>query len=522
MKLAVSSLLFTALACAFNARATTPADTLVIVQSIDDASSFDPAEGFELTTVQSFNSLYQRLLQSNPHNPIELKPTLADSWQAGADNRSLTFTLRPHTQFASGHPLRPEDVIFSLSRVIKLNLEPSFILTQLGWNEKNVDGMLQKVDDNRVKISWTADVSPAYVLSLLSAPVSSIIDAEEALAHQQNNDFGHGWLGRHSAGTGPYKIRSYVPHEVLVLQANPSSPEGAPKLANVLIKNVPEPAARRLLVEQGDADIARNLGADQMAALTGKSGVTPMAVPMASLYFLQFNADASPALKNPAFWEAARYLFDYHGIAEDLMKGQFQVHQSFLPDGYPGALRDEPYRYDPEKAKQILAKAGLANVSFTISVSNQPPYLDIAQALQGSFAKGGVAVDVAPGLSSQISTSVKSHNYQATLTSWGPDYFDPNTNAAAFAYNPEDGSKTLAWRANWHIPELSKQTLAATAQSDPHRRVEMYRQMQKQVMQSSPYVIGLQARNLIAVRDNLKGYIQGINPDMVFYSRVTK
>ena len=58
----------------------------------------------------------------------------------------------------------------------------------------------------------------------------------------------------------PYKIRTYVPHEVVVLDANPGSPEGAPTLKTILIKNVPDPAARRLLIEQGDADIARNRG----------------------------------------------------------------------------------------------------------------------------------------------------------------------------------------------------------------------------------------------------------------------
>lgn len=76
-----------------------------------------------------------------------------------------------------------------------------------------------------------------------------------------------------------------------------------------------------------------------MAALKGKPGVKPLAIPYASLYFLQFNAKASPALGNPAFWEAARWLFDYKGIADDLLKGQFQSHQAFLPDGYLGALR---------------------------------------------------------------------------------------------------------------------------------------------------------------------------------------
>ena len=142
--------------------------------------------------------------------------------------------------------------------------------------------------------------------------------------------------------------------------------------------------------------------------------------------------------------------------------------------------------------------------------------------MQGSFAKGGVKINVQPGLSSDVSTSVKAHKYQATLNAWGADYFDPNTNAASFAYNPEDGSKTIAYRSDWHIPELNKQVLAATAESDPQKRVALYEAMQKSVLKSSPYVIGLQARNLIALRDNLKGYVQGINPDMVYYSQVSK
>ncbi|WP_130831191.1 ABC transporter substrate-binding protein [[Erwinia] mediterraneensis] len=521
MRKFVPALLALSLA-AFSAHAATPKDTLVIAQSMDDADSFDPAKGFELTTMQAFTNIYQRLVQSDPQNPIDLKPTLASAWTAGSDNRSLTFTLRSDAKFASGNPLRPEDVIFSLARVVKLNLDPSFILTQLGWNKDNVDSFLKKVDENHVQISWNANLSPTFVLSLLSAPVSSIVDEKTVMANAQKDDLGSQWLATHSAGSGPYQIRKVILHEVLLLTANPASPGGAPTLKNILIKNVPDPAARRLLLEQGDADIARNLGADQIAALQGKAGVKTAAIPMASLYYIQFNIDANPVLKNPALWQAARYLFDYQGIAHDLLKGQFDVHQTFLPKGFPGALDETPYQYDPEKAKAILQQAGLTNVSFTLSTSNQPPYLDIAQALQASFARGGVKVELQPGLSSEVSASVKAHKYQAHLNAWGADYFDPNTNASTFAWNPEDGSTTLAWRSNWHTPELNKQVLAATAESDNQKRMAMYEELQREVLKNSPYVIGLQARNLIALRDNLQGYVQGINPDMVYYAQVSK
>lgn len=504
------------------AMAATPPNALVVAQSLDDITSLDPAQGFELTSVQTFTNIYQRLVQSDPENPTQLKPTLASSWESTPN--SLTLTLLSDAQFASGNPIRPEDVIFSLGRVVKLNLAPSFILTQLGWDKDNVDGHLQKVGDNKVKITWDVNVGSAFVLSLLSAPASSIVDEKAVTKHAKNGDFGHAWLNNHSAGSGPFQIMKYTPHEALVLSANKTSPGGAPKMQMILMKNVPDAATRQLLIEQGDADIARNLGSDQFESLLGKPGVKALALPYASLYYIMFNTKAknNPDLGNPKFWEAAHWAFDYKGIAVDLMRGQFQVQQSFLPQGFNGALTDQPYHYDPEKAKQILKDAGIINPHFKLVVSNQPPYLDVAQALQASFAKAGIRVELIPGISSQVSSEVKEHNYEANVSSWGPDYFDPNTNASSFAYNPENGSKTLAWRANWQIPELSKMTIAARAETDPAKRTEMYQELQRRVRENSPLVIGLQNKKLVAIRDNLKGYVQGITPDMVYYKNVSK
>lgn len=518
-KLIAISILLTG---SFAAMAATPPNALVVAQSLDDVTSLDPAQGFELTSVQTFTNIYQRLVQSDPQNPTQLKPTLATSWKSTA--HSLTLTLLDKAQFASGNPIRPEDVIFSLGRVVKLNLAPSFILTQLGWNKDNVDSHLQKIDANTIKITWDVNVGPSFVLSLLSAPASSIVDEKVVEAHEKNGDLGHSWLNNHSAGSGPFKILKYTPHEALVLAANKISPAGAPKMQMILMKNVPDAATRQLLIEQGDADIARNLGSDQFQSLQGKPGVKTLALPYASLYYLMFNTQAknNPVLGNPKFWEAARWAFDYKGIAVDLMRGQFQVQQSFLPQGFKGALTDQPYRYNPEKAKQILKDAGIKNPHFKLIVSNQPPYLDVAQALQASFAKAGITVELIPGISSQVSNEVKEHDYEATVSAWGPDYFDPNTNASTFAYNPGNGSKTLAWRANWQIPALSKMTIAARAETNEAKRTEMYQVLQRRVRESSPFVIGLQNKKLVAIRDNLKGYVQGITPDMVYYQNVSK
>ena len=237
-------------------------------------------------------------------------------------------------------------------------------------------------------------------------------------------DLGNGWLKGHSAGSGAFAITNYTPHEALVLQANPTSPGGAPKLQSVILRNVPDAAARRLLIEQGDADIARGLGSDQIEALKSAKGVTVLAVPSARTDYLLINSKANATLGNPAFWEAARYLVDYDGIAKNLLRSQVQVHQAFLPVGFPGALTDNPFKLDVEKAKAILADAKIGPTKIAFPVFNEQPFLQIAQSLQSTFGQAGITLDIQPGVASEIYAKGRSGHYEITLRYWIPDYFD--------------------------------------------------------------------------------------------------
>lgn len=501
--------------------AATPKNVLVVAQSLDDIISLDPGTGFELSSVQSFYNTYQRLVQPDPHHPTKLIAGLAKHWQVS--DHQIVFDLKRDAQFASGNPIRPKDVMFSLTRVIKLNQSPAFILAQLGWSEDNVDQLITQTGPHQITVRWKNAVSPQVALAVLSAPVASIIDRKTAMAHAKGDDLASHWLKTHSAGSGAYQIKRYLPHKILLLSANPSAPGGQAKIPTVLIKNVPDAATRQLLVEQGDADIARNLGSDQIASLKSKPQVTTESLPYATVYYLMFNTKASSQLAQPAFWKAARWAFNYKEIAHNLMRDQFQVHQSFLPNGFKGALSNNPYHFAPKKAQQILAKAGIKHPHFELLVNNQPPIADIAQALQNSFAQAGIKVSIKQAISSQVAQAVKAHHYQATINFWGPDYFDPHTNASAFAYNPEDGqNKTLAWRANWHIPQVNQQTLKALAEPNPAKRMALYKQLQQKVRDDSPFVIGLQTRKLLARRSNVKGFIQGTAPGMIYYQWVTK
>ena len=365
-------------------------------------------------------------------NPRGVVPAECFKTVRSANHQANAFSV------ASGNPVRADDVIYSLSRAVKLGKSPVFILNELGWSADNVDSFLTKVDDSHVKVSWPAKVGPSFALSILSAPVASIVDQKEVEAHAKDGDFGNAWLHTASAGSGPFKIRAYQPHEALVLDANATSPTGAPKLKGIIFKNVADPSARRLLIEQGDADIARDIGADQIAALTGKPGINVLSAPSAEVDFLGFNAASktNPDTKNPALWEAARWLVDYEGIAKNLLKGQSNVHQAFIPKGFAGSLDDTPFKLDVEKAKGILKAAGLdKGVTVKLSVINQPPYTDIAQALQATFAQAGINLEIQPAVASQFYSTLRSQGHEAALAFWIPDYFDPHSNASAFKPN---------------------------------------------------------------------------------------
>ncbi|RKP49671.1 ABC transporter substrate-binding protein [Pararobbsia silviterrae] len=506
------------------AHAATPPDILVVAQSLDDIVSLDPAEGFELSSVQAFTSVYERLAEPDRDDPRQLDPVLAQSWNTGADGHSLTFTLRSGATFASGRAVDADDVVWSLRRAVTLNRAPAFILNELGWTAANVAEHVIALDAAHVRITWPKAVGPSFALNVLTAPVASILDAREVRAHDVANDAGNAWLHLHSAGSGPFSIRRYIPHEALVLAANPSSPGGAPHVRTIVIKNVADAATRRLLVEVGDADIARDLGPDQVAALQGEAGLATLRLPSAAVHYLLLNAGntENPVLANPAFWEAARWLVDYDGIANTLLKGTFEVHQAFLANGVPGALNTTPYHLDIARAKAILARAGIHDATLTLDVFNQPPFPDIAQSLQATFGAAGITVRILPGTASEVYARTRTRTEQAAWLYWIPDYFDPNSTASAFASNPEDGTATIAARAAWHIPALTDLTRQAVAERDPARRIALYTQIQTHVQANSPFVIALQAHEQIVLRSNVHGYQQGLDADMVYYDRVSK
>ena len=504
--------------------ARTPAGVLVVAKNIDDIVSLDPAQAYEFTSGEVVSNIYERLIEYNPAKIDEIKPGLATSWKVSDDGKTIAFTLREGAKFASGNPVRPEDVVFSFRRVILLNKAPSFILKQFGWTPENIDQMVRKTGDREVSLTIAGNFAPSFVLNALGARVGSVVDAITATANAKDNDHGNGWLTRNSAGSGSYVLGAWRANETVVLRANPNAQNKA-KTPQIVLTHVPEASTQRLMIEAGDADIARNLGPDQIAAVRGKNGVVIETYPQAALHFFSLNVKHEK-LNKPALWEAIRYLIDYDGIADTLLKGQMKVHQTFWPTGFPGAVEDRPFKLDVEKAKGILDKAGIKDLSINVDMIASAPFTDIAQSMQATMGRAGIKLNLQAGASAQVITKYRARQHEGMILYWGPDFMDPHSNAKAFAYNVDnaDGSpqSTTTWRNSWHIPEMSKKTMAALVERDAAKRLDMYRELQREVLKESPWAMTFQAQAQVALRDNVKGFVHGATNDLIVYRDVEK
>ena len=496
----------------------------MVAKNIEDIVSLDPAEAFEFSSGEMVSNMYAGLVQYDAKDPSRIQPAVASSWKTGADGKSIEFTLRDGASFASGNVIRPEDVVFSYRRVLKLNKAPAFILAQLGWTNDNIVQMVRKTGAAAVTLSWTGEFGPGYVLNVLAARPGAVVDEKLVMPNEQNADLGNQWLKSNSAGSGPFKLKLYKPKEVVVLEANKQA-SPAPKLNGILVRNVTEPATQRLLLESSDADIARDLGPDQIAAMRGRSEIRIEDYPQAAVHFISLNLKHEK-LRNPAIWEAMRYLVDYDGISQQLLKNQMRVHQAFLPVGFAGALTTTPFKLDPERAKGILAKAGITSLEMDLDLINTPRFMDMAQSIQASMAKAGIKLNLLPGTGAQVITRYRARKHEAMLLYWGPDFFDPHSNAKAFAYNVDnsDGNyqSTTTWRNAWLVPELSARTMAALKEADGAKRAAAYQSLQREVQTSSPIIMTFQEQSQVAFRSNVKGYVQGSVADLIKYEGVTK
>jgi peptide/nickel transport system substrate-binding protein len=223
-----------------------------------------------------------------------------------------------------------------------------------------------------------------------------------------------------------------------------------------------------------------------------------------------------------------KYLIDYDGISTAIGRGTIKVHQTMIPDGFLGGnINYNPYKFDLEKAKALLAESGVKlPIKLATVVWNNPPYPDYAQAVQATMAQAGIDLDLQVVDGGPWLDRYRSHDLDVWVGLWGPDYPDPHSNAKAFTVNnkedPDGKQGNLADRFGWNSGELSDMVLAAVEEQDTEKRKQMYEEIQRRHTDSSPFLYMFQDNRKVAMRKSVKGVVLGITFSDDRYGAVTK
>lgn len=493
--------------------AATPPDSLVMAWNIDAISTWDPAQIGEVVTNELITNTCDTLVDFVPDSETEVKPELAKSWEVSADRRQITFHLQDNLKFADGSPAGAGDLAWSMQRVVKLGYGNAAQLTEYGFSKANVDQAITAPDDKTLVLKLDQPYPAKLILQAIAANgVSTLLDRKLLEKQAVDGDLGHKYLSTHTACVGPYQLMRWNAGEGVVLQAAPNYWGTAPKLKRVLIRHVAETGTQRLLLTQGDVDVARDLSADDLQALDQEKKVKVEKVLKPQLFFWTFNNE-DPIFKNEKVRLAMRYLIDYDGLAKSVMPWLGVPRASFVQLGAFGALdakEGQPFKLDLDKAKTLLAEAGYPD-GFTASLifGTLPHSAPLAQSVQQNAAKIGVTLKLERMSNAQLFSRARGREFQTAMMAWQTSIPDAQGNASRLVFNPDNNKDARAtqypsWRAAFYNPEMNQQVQAALLEPDEAKRAAMYADLQREVMQKGPMAVMFQMYNSAGISPAVK------------------
>jgi peptide/nickel transport system substrate-binding protein len=297
--------------------------------------------------------VWDTLVYRDP-NTNEYKGQLATAWRQ-IDDRTIEFDLRQGVKFHNGEEFDADDVVYTLNFVSK---PENKVVTQnnVGWIEK-----AEKLDKYKVRLT-TKQVFPAAIEYLAGPVVIHPNEYYEKVGPKGQND--------KPVGSGPYKVTNYVPGKSITLEKNPDyfkdSPKPQPKVGKIEIRFIPDRQTQMAEVISNGIDFIMHVPKDQADQLQAVPTLQVVSGETMRIVFMQMNTlegTPAPALKDERVRKAIIHAIDREGMVNSIVgAGSRVIHTICFPSQFgctdEGATR---YPYDPAKAKQLLAEAGVAN-----------------------------------------------------------------------------------------------------------------------------------------------------------------
>ncbi|MDI6025648.1 ABC transporter substrate-binding protein [Corticibacterium sp. UT-5YL-CI-8] len=366
--------------------------TITVAQPTD-ALTMDPAKHSAFPTANIMFQLYDAMVTMDGEGVFV--PALATEW-SNPDPLTWRFKLREGVKFHNGEDFNAEAVKFTFDRA----LDPEFKAPY--FSRIAAIKSVEIVDNYTVDIK-TAKPFPTMLFSLYEASFAAMIVPPKYTAESPDA------LASAPVGTGPYTFVRWLKDDRVVLKANPDYWGGAPAVENVVFRPIKEVRTRIAELTSDGVDIAADIPPEDVPSL--ESGETKIATIASDfIYFYAFDTLKESPLQNKLVRQAINYAVDVDAIQQALLGGLGTRVALTLPTnafGYDKAW--QPYPYDPEKAKSLLAEAGYPD-GFTIALTaRQGRYMkdrEIMDATIGFLAEVGITVEpnfLEPGVWATVS-----------------------------------------------------------------------------------------------------------------------
>ncbi len=537
-------------------------DTLVVAHA-GEMQSLDPVFSYDGVTQGMMLNVYDTLLKFDGSSMTHLLPSLSTqvpSVQNGLiskDGTTYTFPIRPGVRFHDGTELTPEDVRYSLLRFMlsdisggpsSLLLEPVLGITSTR-NEKGeivVDfkeaAQAVQVQGDKVVVKLKKPFAPflsivarwGYVVPKAWVAQHGGWDGTEA-TWKQFNDFEKqsSYLFDHMNGTGPFKlVRWDVSARRLHLAANEEYFEGAPRIKNIHMMTVTEPSTLRLLLEGGEADIVE-IPSQYVDQLRGKPGVAvydnlPRLRTDPVIFFtLDINAKGNPDVGSaqldgkgipPNFFadedvrKGFSYAFDYEAFLKQALLGRATRAYGPAPKDLVDYGPDMPhYEFDLKKAEEHFKKAWGGQVwdkGFTLTITYNTggvPRQMAAEMLKRNIESLNpkFKIEVRGVMWASFLEKTTARQMPVWVRGWVADYADAHN--FYFAFMHSDGR--YAFSQGYKNPKADELVRRAVTETDPARRVQLYRQLQKIAYQDAMQIYTVHPTGLWAMREEVKGFV---------------
>ncbi len=498
------------------APAQTPASTIsgggtFVIARLTDTITLDPSRQYELTSPIVMGACYERLVTIQPPDIRTIHLHLAEKMDISQDVTTYTFTLRQGVRFASGNPLTSADVVFSFNRLRELKDNPSWLA--------DIIQSMETPDEHTVRITLTEP--NAAFLAMLVSPNFSILDSAVVKEHggtdqpgADKSDTATEWLNQNSAGSGPFILKGWVKEQEIVMERNPNYWGQPAALERVIIRHIPDPTTQRQLLENGDIDAAHNLDADLIAEVeqAGTAQIVRGDTLDTEYFAMHTSPEIGKELADKRVRQAIAYAIDYDGIIQQILRGAAVRPPSVIPSGLLGVqeAEDARYRTDPERARQLLAEAGLANgFELTLTYSSGGTEVGgvssevLASKIADDLSKIGIRVTLDPRAPDVRLADYRAGKLQSTISGWTPDFLDPHGWAIPFGVPGEAAARRVAY----NNPQVADLFQRAARTADPQERARLYAEGQRLLNEDAPFLCLYQPKAQIAVGKNVQGYV---------------